>query len=83
MVQFVAKTTGTLCGEFWYVLLDFLQYCLIAFLHLLGEEISDHLTADFRMAIGYLRLLTVLILFHPHKGRVKVGFGIAFPTAEY
>ena len=25
MVQFVAKNTGTLCGEFWYVLLDFLQ----------------------------------------------------------
>ena len=21
----VAKTSGTLCGEFWYVLLDFLQ----------------------------------------------------------
>ena len=25
MIQFVAKNTGTLCGEFWYVLLDFLQ----------------------------------------------------------
>ena len=35
------------------------RYCLKAFLHLLGEEIPNHLTADFRMAIGYLRLLAV------------------------
>ena len=25
MVQFVAKAHGTLCGEFWYGLVDFLQ----------------------------------------------------------
>lgn len=30
------------------------RYCLKAFLHLLGEEIPNHLTADFRMAIGFL-----------------------------
>ena len=28
MVQFVAKAPGTLCGEFLYGLVDFLQFCL-------------------------------------------------------
>ena len=29
------------------------------YLYLLGEKIPNHLAADFRMAIGYLRLLAV------------------------
>ena len=47
-----------------------------------GENVLA-LNADLNVVCRLELTVPHMILFHPHKGRVEVGFGIAFPAAEY